>query len=140
MPSFSRFTPVALLACLATGCGSGQPSREPVYGHVFWRGQPLAGGTIVFTPDSEKGGKGPVAWAEIQPDGRYSLRTGTDLGAVVGWHRVTVVAHRPHPGGAEGMAVAPTVGLSARYSDPEQSGHCYEVKDGHANTIDIYLD
>jgi hypothetical protein len=120
-----------LCACavLAGGCGRGQPSRVPVSGRVFYRGQPLPGGTIVFTPDAQRGGSGPLACGEIKPDGRYVLRTDLQPGAVPGWHRITVAPAR-----------ASASSLPRRYSDPEQSGKCVEVQPDRANTHDVYLD
>jgi hypothetical protein len=115
---------IALLAL--AGCGGGDDSPRPVTGRVLYRGAPLAGGTIVFAPDPERGGDGPVAWGEIGADGRYALRTTTGEGASPGWHRVTFAA-------AAGKA------LPARYSDPARSGQTCEVKAGKANEIDFEL-
>jgi hypothetical protein len=104
---------------------------------VFYRGQPLAGGTIVFTPDPERGGRGPLATGEIGSDGRYSLRTGETPGAVPGWHKVTIAPPfsadptAPDPGGAE---------LPRKYGDPEQSGLLREIKAGKAAEQDFYLE
>lgn len=117
------------LLVLAAGCGPGEPARVPVYGQVHYRGQPLAGGTIVFTPDPERGGRGPLALGEIGADGRFSLRTDGQPGAVPGWHRVTVA-----PGGADPAA------LPRRYRDPERSGLGREVRADRANVIDLQLD
>src|SRR6516225_7750875 len=81
---------VLFFAALAVlGCGQGEP-MTPVHGRVFFHGQPLPGGTIVFTPDAERGGRGPLACGEIDADGRYTLRTGDKPGAVSGWHRITI--------------------------------------------------
>jgi hypothetical protein len=117
------------LLVLAAGCGSGETERVPVYGQVYYRGQPLAGGTLVFTPDTERGGRGPLALAEIGADGRYSLRTDGQPGAVPGWHRVTVA-----PSGAD------PAGLPRHYRDPERSGLSREVRPDRANVIDLHLD
>lgn len=111
-----------------TGCGgTTEEMLASVEGQVFYQGSPLAGGTICFTPDPDRGGHGPMAYAEIQPDGKFVLQTGERPGAVRGWHRVTV---------------APTglVSLPRRYSDPERSGQAHEVKPGIINSIQIRLD
>jgi hypothetical protein len=105
----------------------------PVEGRVYYRGEPLPGGTVVFTPDPERGNKGPLATAVIRPDGRYALRSGREVGAVVGWHRITVA-----PPGVEGQP--PAFALPSKYADPLRSERCYEVKSGQLNTIDIHLD
>jgi hypothetical protein len=126
-----------VLLLLSAGCSSDEPKLAPVQGQVFFQGVPLAGGTIVFTPDPERGGSGPLASAEIGPDGRYHLHTGDREGAVVGWHRVTVA-----PGGQPltppGQASAVT--LPARYRDPERSGLHLEVKANQTNNVDIPLE
>jgi hypothetical protein len=140
MSKLSRGVWVALGFVVAAGCGRGPAKPVPVSGRVYYQGKPLAGGTIVFTPDPERGGSGPMAFAEIKADGGFTLHTGTEFGAVAGWHRVTVAA-APPPATVPG-APAPRGGtpLPAKYSDPERSGLHQEVKAGLANTIDLRLD
>jgi hypothetical protein len=119
---------VAVLLASAAGCGGGADQLAPVQGRVFFRGRPLTGGTIVFVPDPERGGRGPLALGEIGPDGHYHLLSDGRHGAVPGWHRITV---------AGSDAEMP---LPRSYSDPERSGKSCEVKAGRANVIDIQLD
>jgi hypothetical protein len=119
---------VLLLALLAAGCGKGSSKPAHVQGTVYYHGVPLQGGTIVFTPDADRGGSGPIAHAEIRPGGAYTLRTEEGPGVPAGWHRVTVA-----PGGS-GVALPP------RYCDPELSGLEREVKPDSVNIIDIRLD
>ncbi|MHB1425912.1 MAG: hypothetical protein ACYC3I_22335 [Gemmataceae bacterium] len=127
---------VAVLVVL--GCGQ-DDSLTPVCGRVFFRGQPLAGGTIVFTPDSERGGRGPLAYGEIDAEGRYSLHTNEKLGAVSGWHRISVAS--PAIAAAPGKTVAPpVVELPRKYSDPQQSGLLREVRPGRGGEQDFYLE
>jgi hypothetical protein len=121
-----------LLLLLAAGCGGSADQTAEVQGRVFYQGKPLDGGTVVFAPDPSRGGSGPLATAEIQPDGRYQLKTGDKPGAVPGWHRVTVA-----PAGPAGAA---TRTLPAHFRDPDLSGQRYEVKPGQENTIDLNLD
>ena len=116
---------------LLAGCGRSQPTLAPVQGQVFYNGQPLAGGTIVFTPDPERGGRGPQAWAEVAADGRFTLYTGRKKGAVVGWHRVTIAPLR---------RAAPAIVLPTRYRDPELSGQRVEVRADRVNHCDLRLD
>src|SRR5438552_2308150 len=78
------------LLTLSAGCSKRAPELVGVRGTVFYRGEPVRGGTVVFAPDPDRGGSGPLAIAEIQPDGTYVLRTDGENGAVPGWHRVTV--------------------------------------------------
>ena len=127
-----RGTMAGLLLLLAAGCGGDAEQTAEVQGRVYYQGKPLESGTVVFVPDPSRGGSGPLARAEIQADGRYRLRTGDKSGAVPGWHRVTVA-----PGGPAG---SPTRTLPPRFSDPESSGQCHEVKPGQENTIDLHLE
>jgi hypothetical protein len=115
---------------LLLGCSRGDAPLAPVQGQVLYRGQPLRGGTIVFTPDPERGGHGPLAWAEITSDGRFHLCTDGRNGATPGWHRVTIApckADRP-------------ASLPARYLDPEQSGQHLEVKPERVNLFTLHLE
>jgi hypothetical protein len=126
----------AALALL--GCGQGDP-LTPVRGQVIVHGKPLPGGTIVFTPDVERGGHGPLACGEIDGDGRYTLRTGDKLGAAPGWYRVTIAA--PARAVAPGQAVAPpAVEVPRKYSDPEHSGLLREVQQGKSGEQDFHLE
>jgi hypothetical protein len=122
------------LVLAVLGCGQ-EPKLTPVHGQVFYHGQPLAGGTIVFTPDPERGGHGPLACGEIGPDGRYSLRTDREPGAVPGWHRVTIAL--PSHTALDQM---PLLDLPRKYSDPEQSGLLREVKAGRVVDQDFQLE
>jgi len=68
--------------CLTQGCGDGKPSTDTslneatVTGKVSIRGVPATGGTILFNP-SNSGRIVPARTAEIQPDGRYTIKTYT---------------------------------------------------------------
>ena len=131
---------LAFLAFLAAGCDGKQPKLTPVRGTVYYRGVPLTTGTIVFTPDPERGGRGPLAQAEIKPDGSYILQTDNSLGAVPGWHLPTVSALQPAapPASGQGFSV-PLNLIPPKYSQP---GSCppQEVKAGQENTINISLE
>jgi hypothetical protein len=130
---------LSILGCcglmLLSGCGgsSGDARTSRVEGRVYYRGAPVPGGTIVFSPDAERGGNGPLAVGVIQSDGRYNLHTGSEAGAVPGWHRVTVA-----PAAVEGKAFVQS--LPAEYSDPQRSGKSCEVKAGQPNVIEIHLE
>jgi hypothetical protein len=104
-----------------------------VQGKVYFRGRPLPAGTIVFAADPDRGTNGPLARGEIQSDGSYTLRTGDLPGAVVGWHRVTVVA-------VEMTATTPRLLVPARYGDPLLSGLACEVQAGKDNGINFNLE
>jgi hypothetical protein len=122
-----RLIGLALLGLLVGSCGRGETGLVPVSGRVFYRQQPLPGGTIVFTPDPQRGGRGPQAMARIGPDGRYQLKTGERAGAVAGWHRITVA-----PAGEQA--------LPSRYRDPELSGQRFEVRPSGPSECVLHLD
>ena len=123
-----------LLLLLLLGCGR-EVKLTPVRGQVFFHGQPLSGGTIVFTPDPERGGRGPLACGEIGPDGRYSLHTDDKPGAVPGWHRVTIAAASL----ASSQKGLPPVDLPRKYGDPEQSGLLRQVQADKIVEQDFHL-
>jgi hypothetical protein len=122
--------PLGLFAC--SGCGKRQDHFAPVHGTIFYRKEPLKGGTIVFAPDADRGGHGPMARAEIKPDGTYTLSTGPDNGCVPGWHRITIM-------GSEQATQGTPLALPRKFCDPEMSGLSREVKSGEDNAIDLYL-
>jgi hypothetical protein len=126
---------IVLLIPLLVGCGQDRSKPTPVQGQVYYKGRPLSGGTIVFTPDPERGGRGPMAFGEIHSDGHYSLITEQQPGAVPGWHRITVLGAVPPA--EEGEKAVP---LPAHYSDPEHSGLVCKVKPGVLNIQDLRLD
>jgi hypothetical protein len=126
-----------LLGLVMLGCGR-EDKLTPVHGHVFYHGQPLAGGTIVFTPDPERGGRGPLACGEIAADGRYVLQSEQKPGATPGWHRVTIAPPSSQPG--EPASPAPTIDLPRKYSDPDQSGLVREIKADKVVEQDFHLE
>lgn len=123
------FAALAMLA--AAGCGPKADELAPVQGQVHYLGRPISGGTIVFVPDPERGGRGPLALGEIDMDGHFTLQSDGKPGAVVGWHRITVAP----PG-----EMSVDSGLPRHYSDPDTSGLSRQIKSGQANVVDIRLD
>jgi hypothetical protein len=114
------------LALLA-GCGS-KPDLAVVQGQVRYRGQPVSGGMIVFVPDTERGGRGDLAMAELAEDGTFALQTRGQPGCRAGWHRISIAS------------VSSRVDLPSRYRDPELSGQQIEIKPGVTNRCEIRLD
>lgn len=85
---------------LVAGCSGG--SYAPVTGTVTLRGRPVAGATVVFTPDPPVAGAAG-ATARTGEDGSFRLQTNlpggvTRDGAVPGKYKVTVSKFVP-PGG-----------------------------------------
>jgi hypothetical protein len=136
---FGCVAAAGLLVLAVSGCGS-RPERLPaVRGRVFYNRLPLPGGTIVFSPDPDRGGSGPLARATIEPDGSYVLTTEDRPGAAPGWYRVTVVALQPAPAG-QPLPGPPRSLLPPRYRDPDLSGLSFQVQDGQENTCDFNLE
>lgn len=123
---------MALRVCLCcgllvlVGCSSSTAPLVSVQGQVRYRGRPVAGGTIVFTPDDQRGGRGPIACARLDDEGRFRLLTDGRQGAVAGWHRITV-------------AGSGTVHLPAELLDPELSGQGFEVRPDQPNLCTLEL-
>jgi hypothetical protein len=119
---------LALVMLAAAGCGEHDPPpRGVVRGQVTFRGTPLPGGLIVFTPDEDFGGHGPCAVGAIGSDGRYTLTTDGAAGAPAGKHKVTVV-------GPDGWR------LPDRFLDPQTSTLKAEVIAGRENVVDFRLE
>jgi hypothetical protein len=122
------------LLLAAGACNPGKPALAPVSGRVAFRSQPLSGGFIVFTPDPQRGGRGPLAIGKIERDGHYVLSTDGQPGAVVGWHRITIAA-APSSGDPTFSPALP-----AHYCDPDQSGQSFEVLPDRVNNHDLNLE
>lgn len=131
----------ALTALVLWGCQRSPAPLTPVSGKVSFRGFPLPGGTIVFTPDSTQGAAGPIAVGQIAQDGSYHLYTGDNLGAAAGKYRITVISLSPTPGQYPGQIFnAPVSYLPEKYRDPELAQLPCEIKANKPNTIDLRLD
>jgi hypothetical protein len=144
MPVRSCLAPLFLFAALslaAAGCGHDDPGMAPVRGRVYYKGAPLPGGSIVFTPDADKGGSGPISRGEIRPDGTYTLTTEGQPGASPGWHRITIVSVEAAPTKPAGSGFTDVHSLLPRqYAAPDLSGLERLVKPGEENVIDFHLD
>jgi hypothetical protein len=124
-----------LLLIAAVGCPSSGDPLTPVKGKVTYKGAPVQGGTVVFIPDTARGTHGPMAMADIQPDGTFSLKTNETLGAVPGWHKVTIAWMRPGALGQDAQSMVPR-----KYRDPQSSGLAREVYANKPNTIELDLE
>lgn len=126
----------AWLALLAAGCGTARLETAPVAGRVTLDGKPVPAGTVVFLAAVGPSAKGP-----IQADGTYRLGTyGSADGAVVGSHRVIVVADDPVAlAAAKGPDDAVPSLVPLRYTVPESSGLIHEVRPGRINRADLDL-
>jgi hypothetical protein len=136
-----QFYCVLLTGSLIPGCWEKGPSNTTVKGQVFFSGKHLTRGTIVFTSDIDRGGKGDMVSAEIKTDGSYVLKPKHSEGMEPGWYRVTILAleapravdEGDNPGELRSL-------LPERYRDPNLSGLSVEVLPDQANVKDFHLD
>lgn len=87
------FLPVAALLVAATGCGAKQDGfdYQPVTGKVTMDGQPLAGATVAFIPQSNALESGRPSTGMTDESGTFTLTSmGGQDGAVVGDHVVSI--------------------------------------------------
>src|SRR5262249_3315945 len=87
--------PAAALLLFLPGCGKPYRAAEVDRG-LLPRGRPGHKVHIQFIPDADKGTTGPIAAADTDAEGRFTLRlmegdaASSRPGAVVGWHRVVL--------------------------------------------------
>jgi hypothetical protein len=113
-----------VLLVLFAGCN--KPHQASIHGTVTLDSQPLAIGVVTFTPAQD----GPVAIANIQPDGSYSVYTGDQEGLDPGEYRVTVAATEMPEATPQNPEPLPKLLTPARYSDPNTSGLSIKVVSG----------
>ena len=148
---------LVLAACTLAGCGSGTSyEHATVHGKVTYKGKPVTFGSVLFVPlEPPKDGLMQPASGEIQTDGTYALKSEADSGAIIGEHKVVVVAvdgskpaETPNPKQADAApspAAGPTrnsVGFKSaipqKYADLTSTPLTRKVASGD-NTIDIDL-
>ena len=117
------------------GCGSKNSAKQTVKGRVWYHGEPLPGGTIVFVPDEERGSSGEMVKGTISDDGSFTL----DSNMPAGWYRVAI-APLPSASSVTPTVAAPYPGPPARYRNPQLSGLNGEVKKSAENAFDFQLD
>ena len=130
-----------ILCCLPflfplTGCGG---SGEPVVvrGAALYRGQPLAGGTITFSPQAEKGFDGPVLQGLIEDDGSFQLQPLEGSKIRAGWYRIAIA---PRPGSQDFPTPEnPYPGLPLQFRNPKLSGLEKEIKQSGENIFQFDL-
>jgi hypothetical protein len=122
------------------GCGgSDRLQTVAVSGTVRLDGRPISSGVVVFTPEMGRAATGPV-----QSDGSYTLGTyKPGDGAVIGRHRVAVIAREELPARAGGGPPMPVQGgkwlIPPFYGDSALSRLSFEVKSDGPNRYDIDL-
>lgn len=132
-------TVCAIRLVILAGCGgSTQSPDSAVRGKILYRGDPVAGGLIVFSPNAERGTDGPLATAMIRDDGTYQLTADGGKPVPAGWYRVAIA---PRPGSVEAPTPErPYPGLPPKYRNPARSGIEYEVKASADNIFNFDFD
>ena len=120
-----QLMPAFCLLILILCCSSGPVVPTSIQGKILFQKQPLRGGTIVFTPDMNRGSVGPMAAGEIFPDGTYTVlpQPGKDS-IYAGWYKVSFASQ----------------GLPSKFSDPSLSGQVKQILSGQINKIDFNLE
>jgi hypothetical protein len=141
-----------------SGCGESGIKYEhaKVHGKVSYKGKPLTFGTVLFMPvESPKEGPMQPASGPINTDGTYELTSQSSPGAILGEHKVAVIAVDGAqlalaPGAAKDGIQAPVAATKGskelqlkstvpkKYSDPMSTPLTRKVVSGE-NTIDIEL-
>jgi hypothetical protein len=124
--SFFTFLSIGLLAAGCSGEGGGKV--VPVEGMVMVGNEPLKEGSIAFHPDESKGNKSGNPSVGTITDGKFNLTTGGQVGAPVGYYKVTVNSSAPSDPKDEYSV--PKSLINSKYENPETSGLTAEVKEG----------
>ncbi len=134
MPSLAVILCMSALLLSTAGCSPGPdlPPMAKTSGRVTLDGKPLPCGTVVFIPDVDKGLTGPTGVGQIDKDGYYQITTASADGALVGWHKVRVVALDETKPGKPWL-------IPFEYDRPDKSGLTAEVKAAERNVINLPL-
>lgn len=109
----------ALLAAWGCGGSSGPDNLVPVSGKVTLKGKALTRGTVSYRADKLRGSKETLEpYAEIQPDGTYTLYTNKKPGAPPGKYIVLVEASEDID--PKNPSAAPKAIVDRKYANPEQ--------------------
>lgn len=128
-----RVAACAVVAAFPISCGKRSGESTSVRGQVLYRGDPIAGGTVAFVPDVERGFDGPMATATADPNGSFELVAEDGKPLKPGWYRIAIAA----PAGTVSVPTSeqPYTGLPARYRNPALSGLSREIKPGVENVF-----
>lgn len=143
-----------LISAALCGCGPSHPDVVPASGVVTYQGQPVDGAQVTFMAS----GAARAAYGVTDAEGKFRLSTfGTDDGAVLGSHTVTVAKPTetvsgagmspddPDSGYAAAMAQSarnPSAksGLPDKYANPQTSGLTAEVTQSGPNEFTFPLE
>lgn len=159
MRSFNALIYLLLFVLFVSAAGCGKEGT--MSGKVFFKGQPVSGGTVYFHPEGKPGNYPSI----IQPDGSYSVsklpRGPARISVLVGSKSVPAGVFERRGGklAAKGMEKMGKIGKAAsgggdqpahagaaknggsvpeKYTDPEKSGLAIEIEGGN-QTHDIQL-
>jgi len=126
----------AVALAVSVGCSGDSLSTVPATGIVTLDGNPVAGAGVMFIPVQE----GPPASAVTDAEGKFTLETAGQPGAVPGQHRVTVTLQKTTgvTVNEEGLEAGPAGQgqikiewvVPEKYSRPDTSELTAEVKSG----------
>ncbi len=120
-----QLMPAFCLLIVILGCSSGPVVPTSIQGRILFQKQPLRGGTIVFTPDMDRGSVGPMASGVIIADGTYTVLPQPGKDSIhAGWYKVSFLSQ----------------GLPPKFSDPSLSGQVKQILSGQINKIDFNLE
>ena len=128
---------VAAGLAAAAGCGDGGPALHPAGGTVaFADGEPVPGAIVEFLP----AGGGPAARGRTDVDGRFTLATAGEPGAVAGAHRVGVTQAVLMDGfGSHVRHMANKRVVAPQFNSPASSGLSAEVPAGGSGDLTIVV-
>jgi len=142
----AQLLPGLIAILVLVGCGQKGPKMAKVVGTVTVNGEPVAKANVVFAPESGQ----RVASGGTDDEGNFELGTfAIDDGAIVGKHRVTIIARGPlrlPPEGTpgRGMPGGPTFPglplIAERYFDAGTSDLTADVEDRRVNEINFDLE
>lgn len=122
---------VLALMIAVTSCGSSSRAPATVRGRVLFQGQPLAGGTVVFTPHPDRGPAAKPASAIIDGEGLFRLSLDSQPYITPGWYRVSLA----DPGTTHTWAIFP-----AALRRPDRSGLEREVLAGQEHVCEFHIE
>jgi hypothetical protein len=123
-----RFAPL-LFGLL--GCSAGTPTPAPIVrGTVTFQGRPLAGGIIVFAPDSQRGSTVPMRQLTLDSQGAFVFGVDGIAPLIAGWYRIAIAEPPGVFTEAYGYPRFP-----AALRRPDRSGLSREVKSGYDQTF-----
>jgi predicted small lipoprotein YifL len=144
-----------LVLAVITGCGPTNPATVPVSGVVTYQGEPVVGAQVSFMAE----GAARAASGQTDAQGKFQLSTyGTNDGAVVGSHTVTIAKATDESIGGAGMSPDDPDGgyaaamaqasqqattksaLPEKYGNPKESGLTAAVTQAGPNDFTFALE